>query len=140
MLQTRDSRTKTTQVGMKQLRHSLIATSHDEFSHYVGSDITTLEEICKVRRVYLFFLLAECQKNLLQKLDCALSFFNTADFRWGAVAEGSVSGSYKEIVDDQVDIVGGCRILTLPRVQVRLSFLSRTRKTSGLLFFVKLGV
>ena len=124
---------------MKQLRHSPIATIH-EFSHCVGSDITTLEEICKVRMVCLFFFLAEGKKNLFQKLDCALSFFNTANFRWGAVAEGSVSGSYKEIVDNQVDIVGGCRILTLPRVQVRLSFLSRTRKTSGLLFFVKLGV
>ncbi len=74
------------------------------------------------------------KKNLFQKLDCALSFFNTADFRWGAVAEGSVSGSYKEIVDDQVDIVGGCRILTLPRVQVRLWFCLEREKHLGYCF------
>ncbi len=53
-----------------------------------------------------------------QKMNCKLSFFNTADFSWGSVSNGSATGSYKEIVDDMVDIVGGSRILVMERIQV----------------------
>ncbi len=55
---------------------------------------------------------------IIQKLNCSIDFYNSEDFSWGDVVQGKATGGYKDIVDDKVDIVTGCRFQVYTRYQV----------------------
>ncbi len=57
-------------------------------------------------------------------MDCRLTFSNPPDYIWGVVSEDELSGSYKEIREERVDIVAGCHMITNERDQARLNLKS----------------
>ncbi len=56
-----------------------------------------------------------------------MEFLNPPDFAWGLVGKDSLSGSYKDLREDVVDIIAGCHMINNEREQVRLQCICQKR-------------
>ncbi len=61
-------------------------------------------------------------------LNCNLEYYNPADHYWGWVNEDGSTGSYKELAEDDVDIIIGCQYVVEKRLLVSLLFPSFVSK------------
>ena len=64
--------------------------------------------------------------------DCKIAFYNSPDFTWGDVEKGKVTGAYRDLLNDEVDIVSGCRAVSFGRYQVKRY---RNQQKNGWFFF-----
>ncbi len=58
-----------------------------------------------------------------QVLNCGVEFYNPEDHFFGWVNADGVSGSYKDLVDENVDAVLGCQYTRESRLLVKLTLL-----------------
>ena len=75
-----------------------------------------MEEVCQVKSFLCNFYFVYLPKYV-QKLDCTLTFSNPPDFIWGAVSKDELSGAYKDIREEYVDIIAGCHMISDTRLQ-----------------------
>ncbi len=85
-----------------------------------GSDLFALQTFCKVALKFLKKI-KSTKPFISQILDCKIAFYNSPDFTWGDVEKGKVTGAYRDLLNDEVDIVSGCRAVSFGRYQVNKS-------------------